>query len=608
MISVDLSRVKGVVPTIKKLYFQWDKFWTYTFFAILLKCILFLGYTLDKKSLAVDVVMAFGMTMARLPFYCGFIAVFLSFFLLLKNRRRLWALIVFNFLISVLLLIDLWYYRGFSTMPTLHLLKQTGNLENLWSTIFSLIHFVDIFLVIDIPVLIGMAFIKKNFCKNIERRWVSFICTFIVSLGIITYIPLTKDPYAIYSYFDPNITSYNLSPIGYHVLNIYSFWKDLQPYHLTDSQKEEIKTWYQEKNGNKLQDNKYKGLLKGKNLLFVQVESLEKFVINQKIDGQEITPNLNKLLKNSLYFPNIIEQNNQGNSSDADFITNTSVYPLRQGSTFFRYPYNRYNSLPKLLQKEGYFTSAIHSDKGSYWNWMIALTSIGFEKCIDVNAFDVDETIILGLSDGSYLRQLAPMILKQKQPFYTFMVTMSSHGPFSLPEKHRELKLDKELDQSKLGGYFQSVHYVDKHLGIFLDNLKKGGILDNTLVVITGDHEGVHKYYPGEIKSLSKIEDWWLENDKHIPLIVYNQAIQGEELKVYGGQVDFMPTLLYLLGVNEEKHANTAMGRNLLNTDKDFVVLKNGEVRGEKLSQKDLDHAVQGLNVADVIIKSNYFK
>ncbi|MCO5386311.1 MAG: sulfatase-like hydrolase/transferase [Desulfosporosinus sp.] len=123
--------------------------------------------------------------------------------------------------------------------------------------------------------------------------------------------------------------------------------------------------------------------------------------------------------------------------------------------------------MPKILREDGYNTLAIHPDKGSYWNWMPALTAIGFEKTMDESRFNLDEKIGLGLSDGSYFRQLAPIISEQKQPFYNFMVTLTSHNPFDLPEQYRSLILSEEFDKSKLGGYFQSIRYTDEQLGIF---------------------------------------------------------------------------------------------------------------------------------------------
>ncbi len=98
-------------------------------------------------------------------------------------------------------------------------------------------------------------------------------------------------------------------------------------------------------------------------------------------------------------------------------MTNTSVFPVRKGSTFFRFPNSTYNSLPTILENHGYYTKAIHADKGSYWNWAPALTDIGFQQCIDAKSFKMDETIFLGLSDGSFFRQMKDTVIKQKTTF-----------------------------------------------------------------------------------------------------------------------------------------------------------------------------------------------
>jgi lipoteichoic acid synthase len=284
------------------------------------------------------------------------------------------------------------------------------------------------------------------------------------------------------------------------------------------------------------------------------------------------------------------------------------VYPVRIGSTFFRYPDNSYNSLPKLLIKQGYGTIAIHPDRAAYWNWMPSLKAIGFEKCIDSEAFKKDEEIGLGLSDGSFLRQVEPMLKEQKQPFYSFIVTLTSHSPFNLPGKYRELSLNSKLDKTKLGGYFQSVHYTDKQIGAFIKKLDSDNLLDNTVVVIYGDHCGIHRYYKDEIKNIKPWENWWLESNEEIPFIIYQKNMKPVENKVIGGQIDIMSTIAYTVGIKEEEMANTAMGRNLFKTKKNFAVTAHGEFIGDSVNTKDKENEIKGLKLADLIIQSDYFK
>lgn len=544
--------------------------------------------------------------------YSCFLLAFLSFSYLFKGQFRFWYLFGLNILLSILMVGDLMYYRGFGSFLSPYLFSQTSNLDNTLSSIFSMLRPIDALFFLDIIFL--LLFHKKiaRFSHSAKRHIFIFSLLFVLSISTI-YIQHYRldikglgDDYLFNVAWVPNQTMTNLSPTGYHLYDLYIHYKENQLYNLQPHEVKDIKQWLLDKEEN-LPPNEYKGIFKGKNLIAIQVESLENFVINQKVAGQEITPNLNRLLNNSFYFPNIYEQVNNGNSSDADLIFNTSVYPVRTGATFFRFPLNTYNSLPKLMKKDGYTTLGIHPDKGSYWNWMQALNAIGFNKTFDVNHFNIDEEIGLGISDGSYLSQVAELLKEEKEPFYSFIVTLTSHSPFDLPEKYQKLTLSYPLNNSKLGGYFQSIRYTDQEIGKFLENIKNSGLLDNTVVVIYGDHTGVHKYYNDEIKQIKPSENWWLDDSKRIPLMIYSNSLKAQEIKVIGGQIDIMPTLAYLFDL-DESYRRTALGRNLLNTDKDFAVLANKEYIGNATTDSEREFNLKGLDFSDLILRSDYFK
>ncbi len=595
--------------TIKEICFL------YTFLAIAFKSVVFLGYVKGPNFSEVNIIK--GLSTIYFPlFFVFFILVILAGCFLFKGIGRGIYLFITNVFISVLFIIDILYFRAFEKFVTPHMLKEIGNLDNLSDSVISFFSAGDILLFIDIPI---MLFIivwlrKKLFTSSVKP--IVFSVLFLISAGYLLHIPFKtkvlglKDKYSFI--FDvtwrPDLTFKRLSPIGYHINDLIVYYNDCKTVKLSQAEVKEIKDWYDAKNEN-LPVNKYKGMFKGKNLIFIQVESLENFVLNRKVYGQEITPNLNRLMKNSIFLNHVEEQVNMGTSSDSDFMVNTSIYPVRRGSTFFRYPDNYYNSLPLQLEKIGYSTTAIHPDKGSYWNWMRALKSIGFQKCIDSSQFDIDEIIGLGISDGSFFKQVKPIILKQKQPFYTFMVTLSSHGPFSLPKEYKSMTIPVDIDKTRLGGYFQSVHYTDKQIGNFIDELGRAGMLENTVIALGGDHCGVHKFYRYDIVSMKNKEDWWMENYNYIPFMIYSKGSKGETVSVRGGQIDIMPTLLSLMGIDEKEYSNSAMGRNLLNTKRNFVILANGSRVGSiDIDQKQKESEIKGLEIADIIIRSNYFK
>lgn len=581
---------------------------------IFIKSIIFIGMIGTSKATGINISKGFFSVPPYLV-YIAFVMVILSFSFLFKGRKHLYSLIVIDILITALFIGDVMYFRGFSGFLNFFLFSQTSNLDNLASSILSMSRPIDIIYIVDIIFLIVYSFYNKELYVGVKRNIALFIATLIIPSLYMGYYYYKVDVYkrcfygqtAFIQSWAPTQTISNLGPIGYHIFDSYKYYINTRPYHLSDSEKKEINAWYDKKAEN-LPDNQYAGMFKGKNLIVIQVESLENFVINQKINGQEITPNLNKLLNNSLYFDNYHENVYNGTSSDSDLLTNAGVYPVREGSMFFRYPNNQYkHALPELLEGMGYETTAIHPDKGSYWNWMQALTAIGFENSIDSESFTNTEPIGLGLSDHQFFEQMIPMIEKQKKPYYTFTVTLSSHAPFDLPEKYKELKLDPDFDANILGGYFQSIRYTDTVIGKFIDTLKQKGMLEDTVIAIYGDHTGVHKFYPDKVDEIQPAESWWKDNQMEIPLIIYNPAVKGEVISTEAGQIDLLPTLSYLLGVDKSLYEKSAIGKVIVNTKRNYTILQDFKMYGD-YTEEDEKFMKDGILLSNKMAQSNYFK
>lgn len=603
-ITLRLIRVRDFLP---------DPFWLGSFIGGLAKVLAFLGLTTSWNN---DWLFFFSPIFT----FTGLIALsftlaFFSLGLLFKGRRRFWVSLVLNTILTSFLIMDLMYFRGYGNFLSAYLFNQASNLDNLWGTVISMLRLYDVFFILDLVIGLALLLKFKSLGKNLSRQIPLFILLAALTTGYISYAHYQYDSvekgqnHIVFRIcWTPTDTMRNLSPIGYHIYDSFVYFKENQSIQLTDDQQKMIKDWYAVKQEN-VRDNEFKGLLAGQNLILLQVESLENFVLNQAYKDQEVTPTLNRLLKNSIYFPNFYEQVWNGTTSDAELLANTSIYPVRRGSTFFRFPQNKYNSLPVLLEGKGYTTQAIHPDKASYWNWKQALTSIGFDTTIDASAFNQEEQIGLGLSDGSFLRQVVPILKETKQPFYNFMITLTSHGPFDIPKEYRTLKMDPALDQTKLGGYFQSLNYTDKQIGTFLEDLEKEGLLDNTVVVIYGDHGGIHKYYNDELEGIQPQEEWWTGYDKKIPFLIYKKGMEPKVIESTGGQIDILPTISYLMGVDSQNFTNTAIGRNLLTTERDFAVLADGTLVGEDANVSVIkDPAMQGIDIADLLIQSNYFE
>jgi len=531
-----------------------------------------------------------------------------------KEKGRLRAALIIDILVTILFVADIWYYRANETFLSIRYLLHTEIFNPTGSNLFNF-RLVDLAFFIDFIILFLICkFIeikeeeseKKLFLRAIKAISVFLVSAFAMGIGHY-YIDIKqmengKNLFRIS--WAPFQTFSDMSPLGYHGYDI-NFYSDKNKT-LTSDEKSDIENWFNDNKEN-IPDNKYKGMLKGKNVIAIQVESLENFVINQKVYGQEITPNLNKLLSKSLYFDNIYEQNNNGISSDADLMVNTSILPIRQGTTVYSYPWDKYNSLQNMLKGKGYTNISTHAELPGDWNWTEFHKSLGADKIWDVGMFNQDETIGLGLSDESYLKQVAGKLKNENEPFYAFMTTLTSHGPFEMPEDKKYLNLPKELDENMLGCYFQSVRYTDEAIGKFIEELEKNNQLDNTVIMLYGDHCGVHKFYEDKIQDSPLEGDWWKDNHKKIPFIIYSKDLQPEVISKAGGQSDFLPTISYLLGMDRSEFDNSSMGRVLVNTQRDAAIINSGDIMGTPKDEKELNHLKDTFKIAESIIENNYF-
>jgi phosphoglycerol transferase MdoB-like AlkP superfamily enzyme len=554
---------------------------------------------------------------ARLEAYWAFAVLFAAPALLFGGGKRVVYCFAVDVLISAVLLTDALHFRSFGAIATVHDLAEIGDLHGVEGNVAGLLRPIDLCFAVDFPVLAALVLWRRKKIPALRPLRLGFALASLVALGYIGWLHWDVDlrrPNEQTSFlrvlFLPVPTLARLSPIGFHVYDAVTFFREQRVRDLKPEEQKAIESWFDDKREPQAQEPvptaALKGAFKGKNLLVIQVESLERFPIGHSVSGQEVTPSLNALLPEALFFTDIHEQINGGGSSDSDFMLNTSIYPVRRGTVFHRFPRNHYASLPLLLGQHGYSTVVAHPVRAAFWNWKEALTYIGFDRCLDETAFQLDSLIGLGLSDESFLRQVRPVIAGLKRPFYAFVVTVSTHQPFEWPPELSTLKLDPELAKARMGGYLQAMHYVDEHLGRLLRGLAEDGVLEDTVVVVVGDHGGMHRFYSLEIRMQRPQEDWWQDTSSHIPFLIWSKGLAGQELKVKGGQVDMMPTLLWLLGVEDEAWERTAMGRNLLTTHESFAVLSSGEFKGGPQSRRD--PAVRGLEIADWIITSRYFE
>jgi lipoteichoic acid synthase len=322
------------------------------------------------------------------------------------------------------------------------------------------------------------------------------------------------------------------------------------------------------------------GSQQGRNVIVIQMEAFQNFPLHQSLNGQELTPVLNKLADEGLYFPHIYQQIGPGNTSDAEFMSNTSIYPIATLAMSTGFGDRELPSLPRLLRDKGYEAYTFHVNKVGFWNRNELYPALGFNGYYDKKSFENDHFNSFGASDEQLYITGAEKLaaLKAKGvPFYAQMVTASSHHPFKIPEAFKKINVTGDLKDTMLGDYLTAINYTDYAIGTLIEGLKQNGLWDNTILVMYGDHFGLQpKDVPPEqvekalgVKYDSRVSRF------NIPLIVRVPGMeQGKVVDRTGGQLDIMPTVANLLGVSLKDEGFTAFGHDLLNIGRNVVGMR----------------------------------
>ncbi|MCF0248558.1 MAG: LTA synthase family protein, partial [Synergistes sp.] len=307
---------------------------------------------------------------------------------------------------------------------------------------------------------------------------------------------------------------------------------------------------------------------------------LQYFVTDLEIDGVPVTPNLNRFKNECVYFPNTWSQVAAGNSSDAEFMANTGLFPAAYGAAYTRYADNYYNSLARAMRKKyNARTFVVQGTKSSFWNCHRMHPTLGFHRQYSQNTYPEEEVIGLGLSDGVIFSKAAEIIEAAGTPFYAFIVTLSCHHPYDFEGIPKDdLILPPEMEGTLTGNYLRSVNYFDREFGAFIEKLRAKGVLDKSLVVVYGDHPAIPIAAKEEMEKLFGLD---LENNtnwkktRRIPLLFRTPESAKHPRTDYRnvGQMDILPTVsgLMRLGID------TAFGADLFAGSKDdLVIFRNG--------------------------------
>jgi phosphoglycerol transferase MdoB-like AlkP superfamily enzyme len=508
-------------------------------------------------------------------FDLAFIIIIAGFIELLvpktMNKTVYWMI---NLLLSFIFFVTAVYFEHFGSVITytsLFQIKQLGQISDSIKTTIKMkdfLFFADFFVVtawsLSTKKLITPILRPKIFAK---KPWIVLVAV-CLSFSILSY-KMSK------TLTNELVSAEQLGLLNYEVNTILSRNKK----GFTDMA-QTVMAIGQAQEANQQYSNKLFGTQKGKNLIMIQLEAFQNFPINLTIQGIELTPNLNKLTKDSYYFPNVFQQIGQGNTSDAEFMSNTSIYPAGTIPMSTGYADRDIPSLPKLLEARGYESNTFHVNDVTFWDRNKLYSALGFTHYYDKPFYTNDNFNAIGASDEELYRvgfEKITALQKQNKPFYAQFITLSSHHPFKIPPEKQNKALLNTLTKSQLGDYLLAVHYTDKALGHFIDNLKASGLWDNSVLVVYGDHFGLQPKdnKPEEILNTIGVKYHPDITRFNIPLFIHVPDLKpGQTISQVGGQMDIMPTVANLLGISLKEEGFVHFGQDLLNINKNVVGMR----------------------------------
>ena len=556
------------------------------------------------------------------PFLADLAVILLvgSFSFLVKEKNQFKYLFVSSILLNLICIINSVYYTFYTSFSSISLLATSKYVVAVGDAVVENVLRLQDLVYIWAPIVLLVINHKLKLTKHLRKSNKKDKRKFFVSIvgaGISALIVvLTLTSLEIGRFAKQWNREYIVMKFGIYTYHLNDLVKSIEP-QITSlfGYDEALKTfteYYKDTPEEQNWKNKYTGIFEGKNIISIHLESMQNFLIGLEFNGEEVTPNLNKLVKKSLYFSNFYAQVSVGTSSDSEFTLNTSLMPTNNGTAFVSYFDREYVSIAKLLKEKGYNTFSMHANNGSFWNRDVMHKKLGYDTFYSKNSYEIDEVIGLGLSDKSFFKQSVEKIknINEKgQPYYGTLLMLTNHTPFSDTDKYGEFAVDlKEvitlengekqtvtypyMEGTKLGNYFKSAHYADEALGEFLVALEENGLMENTVLMLYGDHDArlpksdyarLYNYDKTTDSTIAKEDPTYFDIDTYqydmlrkVPFIIYSKETEKslhKEVKTVMGMYDIMPTIGNMFGFYNKYQ----LGTDIFNTKGDnIVVFPNG--------------------------------
>ncbi len=603
--------LKKIGNSLKKYWYE-NKLFILFIFLNVLNALLLRFFTIGEKTNIFD----FRPLLADF----SFVVIIGSFSYLMKKKAKFIYLFLLTLIMSIICMINSAYYTFYTSFSSISLLSTARFITAVGDAVVENVLQPKDLIYIMMPII--FLYFNYHYKKNRYYEKVGFfnkskkLATTTLIFGIISFFVFISSLTAtdIGRLTKQWNREYVVMKFGIYVYHVNDLVKSVEPKLAAlfgyDNALKNFNEYYSEKDKNST--NKYTNIFEGKNIIVIHAESIQNFVIGMEFNGVEVTPNLNKLASTGLYFNNFYSQVSVGTSSDAEFTFNTSLMPANIGTAFGNYFDKEYVTIPKLLKEKGYYTFAMHGNNADYWNRRVMHKNLGYDKLYAKDDFVIDEVIGLGLSDVSFFKQSVEklkIIKEENEKFYGTFIMLTNHTPFSETDKYGEFDVSMKetilnsetglmeeitypyMEGTKLGDYFKSVHYADYALGIFLEELEKNGLLEDTVVILYGDHDArlsnsdyvrLYNYdkttndiLPETDPNYIDFNEYSYELNRKVPFIIWSKdrIDKAETINNVMGMYDVMPTLGNMFNFYNEY----ALGHDIFSIkENNIVVFPNG--------------------------------
>ena len=520
------------------------------------------------------------------------------------RRIRIPLLWLFASLASIWILGSLAYFRYFGEIVSLGALRLALQVPTVSGSLFSLLFVQDFLLVLDlVPAGLAALMLAQRFGEagpvTIEtdpapsvlalgqrRKPTAVILALMVLPALISFAKADRG--VLSRRFQNRLVVENVGLAGLYAIELTDIIDSLRSPGASEQRRAEISDWFAARASFRALGSSSFGIAAGKNLIFVQAESLQHFCLDLEVDGQPVMPFLRSLRDHSIEqgtgLGSVVDQTHIGRTSDSEMAVLTSVLPVSNRVAAFRYDSNDFVSLPRVLARNGYTSMSAVPFASNFWNRRKIHASYGFDHSYFVNDFEPGLEIGWGLNDRAFLSQAVDKLERLPRPFFAFLVTLGLHHPYGhFPDQERRLRpppgepSDSPISKSLLN-YLEAMHFLDRALEDFVAKLTERGLREQSILVIYGDHDAGF----GTMKELSRLirgrrflkPHSWRRLDS-MPLVlslpegmlpVTGDRTETAAIERTGsppaGLIDLAPTVLPLLGVDIRDLP--LMGRNLL--------------------------------------------